>query len=175
MPLSKALRERKSRNRLNSPASPPASRNRCVLELTDYYYENCESELFEHYLRQIDLEELEAAQRAKFIGFLITRGFDAEAAGALQRYGTEGVEGKRLAKLALEQLLSLYGSGRLRLLRPARRSVMLLLAQILQRVEISISILKTNLRILRINPNICTPADKWHLFAGAAVCGCDPA
>ncbi len=80
-------------------------RNRCVLELTDYYYENCESELFEHYLRQIDLEELEAAQRAKFIGFLITRGFDAEAAGALQRYGTEGVEGKRLAKLA-ERLLA---------------------------------------------------------------------
>ncbi|MDE7298692.1 MAG: hypothetical protein K2N94_07660, partial [Lachnospiraceae bacterium] len=78
----------------------PGLRNRCALELMNDYYENYESESFEHYLRQIELEPLEAGERARLIGLLITRGFDSEAAEALQCYGTGGVEAKRLAKLA---------------------------------------------------------------------------
>ena len=75
-------------------------RNQCVLTLMDYYYDNYESELFEYYLKQVQLEPLEPKERARVINLLIMRGFDEAAESALRRYGVEYVDVRRLAKLA---------------------------------------------------------------------------
>lgn len=79
-------------------------RESCVRFLMEYYYENYEGDLFEHYLRKIRLEKFTKKERARIIHFFIMRGFDGRAREALQCFGTEEIEVKWLNKLALRCL-----------------------------------------------------------------------
>ncbi len=82
-------------------------RNACIRALLDHYYENFEGEAFEYYLRQVSLDCLDARERAKMINHFLMRGFHQEAMEALQRYGTEGVDVRRIARLLHSQLYEL--------------------------------------------------------------------
>lgn len=79
-------------------------RESCIHFLMEYYYENYEGDLFEHYLKQIQLEKFTRKERARILQFFIMRGFKERAACALKQFGTEGIEVKWLAKLALRCL-----------------------------------------------------------------------
>lgn len=75
-----------------------------VYELMEYYYENYESELFEYYLGQVSLDELDVSRRVKVANLLLMRGFDKQAFEAVVRFGVDGLDAKRLSKL-VERLL----------------------------------------------------------------------
>ena len=79
-------------------------RDDCIRFLMEYYYENYESDLFEHYLKQVKLEGFSKKERARIIHFFILRGFDGRAAQALMQFGTDEIEIKRLGKFALRYL-----------------------------------------------------------------------
>ncbi|MDE7326826.1 MAG: RecX family transcriptional regulator, partial [Lachnospiraceae bacterium] len=79
-------------------------REECIRFLMEYYYENYESDLFEHYLKRVQLEKFSKKERARIIHFFIQRGFDGRAAQALMQFGVDEIEVKRLDKLALRYL-----------------------------------------------------------------------
>lgn len=80
-----------------------------VKGLIYYYYENYEGELLESYLLQIDLKTLERAERIRMIEFMIVRDLYNVALKAMDEYGFEGIDGKRLQKLCSRLLLNAGG------------------------------------------------------------------
>lgn len=96
--------EELSRLLVENPAISDEKKDYCIRSLMEYYYENYESERFEYYLQQVKLEKLSGKERARIIQFFIMRGFDERAVQALKMFGTEEIEVKRLAKLALRCL-----------------------------------------------------------------------
>lgn len=79
-------------------------RQDCIHFLMEYYYENYEGNLFEYYLKRVDLEIFSKKERVRVIHFFIQRGFDESAVQALKIFGMEEIEVKRLSKLALRYL-----------------------------------------------------------------------
>lgn len=96
--------EELSRLLVENAAVSQEKRESCIHFLMEYYYENYEGDLFEHYLRQIRLEKFTKKERARIIHFFIMRGFDGRAKEALLCFGTEEIEVKWLNKLALRCL-----------------------------------------------------------------------
>ncbi|MBQ9119609.1 MAG: hypothetical protein IJY09_06085 [Lachnospiraceae bacterium] len=86
------------------PQLPQKRRNTYVKALLEHYYENFEGEAFEHYLKQISLDLLEAGERSKVINYLLMRGFDEEAMQAMKKYGTDGIDVRRISKLVYRRL-----------------------------------------------------------------------
>ena len=68
--------------------------------LIDYYYDNYEGETLEKYLLQIDIHLLGAAERAHIIEYFIQRGLFEKAYRAVNEYGYENIQVKRIMRLA---------------------------------------------------------------------------
>lgn len=79
-------------------------RQDCIHFLMEYYYENYEGNLFEYYLKQVNLENFSKKERVRVMHFFIQRGFDDRAVQALKAFGVNEIEVKRLSKLALRYL-----------------------------------------------------------------------
>ena len=79
-------------------------RQDCIHFLMEYYYENYEGNLFEYYLKRVNLENFSKKERVRVIHFFIQRGLDENAVQALKIFGMEEIEVKRLSKLALRYL-----------------------------------------------------------------------
>lgn len=71
----------------------------CLLALIEYYYENYDADMLEHYLLQLDLSKVKISQRINFLGYMVVRGYYDKAIEALNHFGTEGISVKRLLKL----------------------------------------------------------------------------
>ncbi len=80
-----------------------------IKELIYYYYDNYEGDMLENYLLQIDLKALERAERIKIIEFMIIRDLYNVALKAMDEYGFEGIDEKRLMKLCSRLLLNAGG------------------------------------------------------------------
>ena len=68
--------------------------------LIDYYYDNYEGETLEKYLLQIDIRLLGPAERAHIIEYFIQRGLYEKAYRAVNEYGYENIQVKRIMRLA---------------------------------------------------------------------------
>lgn len=68
--------------------------------LIDYYYDNYEGETLEKYLLQIDIQMLGHAERSHIIEYFIQRGLFEKAYRAITIYGYEGIQDKRIMRLA---------------------------------------------------------------------------
>ena len=68
--------------------------------LIDYYYDNYEGETLEKYLLQIDIRLLGAVERAHIIEYFIQRGLYEKAYRAVNEYGYENIQVKRIMRLA---------------------------------------------------------------------------
>ena len=71
----------------------------CLNSLIDYYYENYNEELLEHYLSRLDIGKVKEADRTKFIEYMAIRGHYSKALIALLDYGFEGISVKRLLRI----------------------------------------------------------------------------
>ena len=80
-----------------------------IKELIYYYYDNYEGDMLENYLLRIDLKTLERAERIKIIEFMIIRDLYNVALKAMDEYGFEGIDRKRLQKLCSRLLLNAGG------------------------------------------------------------------
>lgn len=89
---------------LENPAASDGLREDCIHFLMEYYYENYEGDLFEHYLKQVRLEKFTRKERTRIIQFFIMRGYYERATQALKQFGVAGTEVKWLGKLALRCL-----------------------------------------------------------------------
>ncbi len=68
--------------------------------LIDYYYDNYEGETLEKYLLQIDIRLLGPTERAHIIEYFIQRGLYEKAYRAVNEYGYENIQVKRIMRLA---------------------------------------------------------------------------
>jgi len=84
----------------------------CVKELIYYYYDNFEGDLLESYLLQIDLRLLDQDERTRIIEFMIIRDLYNVALKAMDEYGFEGIDEKRLMKLCSRLLMNAGGMER---------------------------------------------------------------
>ncbi len=80
-----------------------------VQTLIHYYYDNFEGEILESYLKNIDLLVFEQQSRYKMIEFMILREIYPLALAAMEKFGYEGVEIKRLQKLCCRLLTNADG------------------------------------------------------------------
>ena len=71
----------------------------CYQILIDYYYENYNYDLLEHYLKLIDLNLIRREEWAKYIEIMLTRDLYTKVLDALENYGFDGVPINRLVKL----------------------------------------------------------------------------
>lgn len=67
--------------------------------LIDYYYDNYEGETLEKYLLQLDIQLLGHSERSHIIEYFIQRGLFEKAYEAIQTYGYEGIQDKRIMRL----------------------------------------------------------------------------
>ncbi len=84
--------------------------------LINYYYENYEGELLESYLLQVDLKAMERQERIKIIEYMIIRDLYNVALQAMDEYGFEGIDVKRLMKLCSRLLLNAGGMEKVEVL-----------------------------------------------------------
>lgn len=75
------------------------SLNSCCQTLIEYYYENYDDELLEHYLNLIDLHQVRSSERSKYIESMVVRAFFEKSMEALETFGLEGIGVNRLVKL----------------------------------------------------------------------------
>ena len=80
-----------------------------IQTLIHYYYDNFEGEILESYLKNIDLKVLEQNSRSKMMEFMILRELYPLALGAMEELGFEGVDLKKLGKLAHKLLTNADG------------------------------------------------------------------
>ncbi len=78
----------------------------CHQALIEYYYENYNDELLEHYLNQINLHSLSSPNRAKYMEFMVVRKLYDRALAALDMFGFEVVTLNRLVKLCSGWMLT---------------------------------------------------------------------
>jgi hypothetical protein len=78
----------------------------CCQTLIEYYYENYNDEMLEHYLNLIDLHRVRPAERTKFIEYMAIRSFYDKALQALETFGLEGISINRLVKLCSGWILT---------------------------------------------------------------------
>lgn len=71
----------------------------CLLTLIEYYYENYDADLLEHYLMKLDLSKVKEADRIKYLEYMVIRGYYDKALEALKFFGAEGIYIQRLLKL----------------------------------------------------------------------------
>jgi hypothetical protein len=71
----------------------------CLMDLIDYYYDNYNEELLEHYLYQLKLSYVKEQERVRFMEYLAIRGHFDQVLEALKSYGYEGISVKRLVRL----------------------------------------------------------------------------
>lgn len=74
-------------------------RNKCVLDLIQYYHENLDSELLDYYLNQINLVYLDMVDKYKIIELYITRDMMLKAYANIKLYGYEAIDLNKLMKL----------------------------------------------------------------------------
>ncbi|MBR0085825.1 MAG: hypothetical protein IJL97_04650, partial [Lachnospiraceae bacterium] len=67
--------------------------------LIDFYYDNYEGMTLEKYLMQLDISLLDRKERCEIIEYYIQRGIFDKAYSAVEIYGYEGIDAKRLMKL----------------------------------------------------------------------------
>lgn len=77
----------------------------CLLELVEYYYENYEEELLEHYLDLIEIDKIRPENRTRVIELYLLRGMKQKALSALKKYGFEEIAANRLLRLCSSWLL----------------------------------------------------------------------
>lgn len=78
----------------------------CYRYLIEYYYEELEGELMESYLVRLNLAELDRRTRARMMDLMVLRELYSLAMKNMELYGFNGVEIKRLVKLAIKQIES---------------------------------------------------------------------
>ncbi|WP_276929517.1 DUF5717 family protein [Herbinix luporum] len=71
----------------------------CLLTLIEYYYENYNGDLLEHYLLKLDLAKVNVALRKKYLEYMIIRGYYDKALHALSYVTIESIPIKMLLKL----------------------------------------------------------------------------
>lgn len=71
----------------------------CLLTLIEYYYENYNADLLEHYLLRLDLSKVKETNRIKYLEYMVIRGYYDKALEALKYFGVEGISIQRLVKL----------------------------------------------------------------------------
>ncbi|MGF7143522.1 hypothetical protein HNQ56_001949 [Anaerotaenia torta] len=71
----------------------------CQQALIEYYYENYNDELLEHYLKLLDLRRLKPAERSKYLEFIAVRRLYDHALAALETFGFDEIALNRLVKL----------------------------------------------------------------------------
>lgn len=71
----------------------------CLLTLIEYYYENYDPDLLEHYLMKLDLSKVKESSRIKYLEYMVIRGYYDKALEALNYFGAEGISIQRLLKL----------------------------------------------------------------------------
>ncbi len=67
--------------------------------LIDYYYENYDDELLDHYLDQLELSYVRQNERPKYTELMMIRGLYQKALKAIEKYGMEGIPVSRVVKL----------------------------------------------------------------------------
>lgn len=67
-------------------------------DIIEYYSENYDGEELEDYLRSINVERLSRKSRIEVIELMITRGMYDEAGRYLLKYGTQGIDARRVLK-----------------------------------------------------------------------------
>lgn len=70
-----------------------------LMSLIEYYYENYNNELLEHYLEQIDLKLVSRGEQIRLLEFLLIHNFIDKAMVAISILGMEGLPINRLLKL----------------------------------------------------------------------------
>lgn len=80
-------------------------KQREILSLVRYCYDNYQGELMDGYLAKLNLECLNKEERNQMIELLIVRGRYDLALDALTKYGMEGVSSKRILRLCDRMLL----------------------------------------------------------------------
>ncbi len=78
----------------------------CYQTLIEYYYENYNDELLEHYLNRIDLQSIKPMERAKYIEYMVVRKLYNRAMEALEIFGFEGITVNRLVKMCSGWMLT---------------------------------------------------------------------
>lgn len=71
----------------------------CLLELIEYYYENYEEELLEHYLDLLEIHKIRQESRIRVIELYLLRGMNQKALSSLKEYGYEEIAVNRLLRL----------------------------------------------------------------------------
>lgn len=66
----------------------------------DYYYEQYEGDIFENYLREVDLDELDKPNRDRAVAFMIDRDLCYKAFDAVKKYGFDSLDNDRMGRLA---------------------------------------------------------------------------
>lgn len=84
-------------------------RSECELKLVKYFFEADEGALLESYLLKINFDYASKADRAKVIEYMISRELYNSALVAINKYGYDEVDEKRLLKLAQRLILMLEG------------------------------------------------------------------
>lgn len=84
---------------LEIPELRPEYRMECLLDLSEYYFENYQEELLEHYLDLIDIDQVKPINRMRVIELYLLRSFNTKALAALQEFGFEEIVINRLLRL----------------------------------------------------------------------------
>lgn len=81
-------------------------KNACVMSLVEYYYENYDGELLESYLQILNLELLSTKDRERIMELMVLRDMYDEVIGAVEKFGCETMQNKRMAKLCVKGIYS---------------------------------------------------------------------
>lgn len=73
----------------------------CYETLIEFYYENFQDELLEHYLHTIDLKLMSQSDRAKYIELMMSRGQFQKVLEAISIFGYEDIGAARIVKFCL--------------------------------------------------------------------------
>jgi len=80
--------------------------NAGIMMLVDYYYDNYDGELLEMYLRAVNLELLKTKDRERIMELMVLRDMYDEVIEAVQQFGCETMQTKRMAKLCVKGICS---------------------------------------------------------------------
>lgn len=94
------------KNLAESPQVVESFKKEIRIKLLRFYYDNDMIGDLDAFLEDIEADEMEAAERAEFIKYMISRGMFDKAYYWIRSYGVSGVEPKAVARLVSKRIVS---------------------------------------------------------------------